>query len=283
MAIAGNGLGGAEGSFAASQPLDAARPRLGGAELLLVLGAVPLWALSVWWMQAMDMQGRFDAGAFAPFLLLWVVMMGAMMLPSVAPAVGVHRRVMRRRARGGANVTGWSAAFVTGYLAAWTAVGVVAFVALQLLSATLGDLSDADLASRLIAPTALVAAVYQATPLKRTCLRRCRSPFDFLLSRWREGRGGALRMGAEHGAYCVGCCVLLMAVLVAFGAASVTWMALVAAAIAGEKLLPPRLLAGGMALAVALAVLALVALVEPSLLPGIDGMGDMGGPMTRGS
>ncbi len=276
-------MGAAHGSSTASWTSEAAQPRLGGTELLLVLGAVPLWAVSVWWMHAMDMQGRFDAGALAPFLVMWVVMMGAMMLPSVAPAVGVHRRVMRRRALGGANTTGWSAAFVTGYLAAWTAVGVVAFAALRLLSAGLGDLSDADLARRVIAPTALAAAIYQATPLKRTCLRRCRSPFDFLLSRWREGRAGALRMGIEHGAYCVGCCVMLMAVLVAFGAASVTWMALVAAAIAGEKLLPPRLVGGGVLLAVALAVLGLVALVEPSLLPGLGGMGDIGGQITMGS
>lgn len=249
-----------------------------------MLGAVPLWALSVWRMRGMDMEGRFDAGALAPFLLLWVVMMGAMMLPSVAPAVGVQRRVMRRRARRGASLTGGSAAFVAGYLAAWTAVGGVVFVALRLLSAVLGDLSDADLARRLIAPSALVAALYQATPLKRVCLRGCRSPFDFLLSRWREGRGGALRMGFEHGAYCVGCCVMLMAVLVAFGAASVTWMALVAAAIAAEKLLPPRLVAGGAAVAVALVVLALVALVKPSLLPGLDGGGETGGNrMTMGT
>ena len=253
-------------------------------EFLLVLSAVPLWALSVWWMSGMGMEGRFDPGSLAPFLVLWVVMMGAMMLPSVAPAVRVQRRVMRRRALRGESLTGGSAAFVSGYLAAWTAVGAIAFVALRLLSAGLGDLSDAELARRLIAPTALAAAVYQATPLKRVCLRGCRSPFDFLLSRWRAGRGGALRMGFEHGAYCVGCCVMLMAVLVAFGAASVTWMALVAAAIAAEKLLPPRLVAGGAALAAALVLLALVALVRPSLLPGLDGGREMGGNrMTMGT
>ncbi len=276
-------MGVADRFLTASRSLGAAQPRLGGTELVLILGALPLWALSIWWMRGMDMQSRFDAGALVPFLVLWVVMMGAMMLPSVAPAVGVHRRVMHRRALGGANVTGWSAAFLAGYLAAWTAVGVVAFLVLRLLSAELGNLSDADLARRVIGPTALAAAIYQATPLKRTCLRRCRSPFDFLLSRWREGRGGALTMGIEHGAYCVGCCVMLMAVLVAFGAASITWMAIVAAAIAAEKLLTPRLVGGGMPIAMALAALGLVALVEPSWLPGLGGMGDMSGQMTMGS
>jgi predicted metal-binding membrane protein len=102
----------------------------------------------------------------------------------------------------------------------------------------------------------LAAAVYQLTPAKDACLRRCRGPLDFVMKHWREGPVGALRMGAIHGTWCVGCCWGLMAALFALGVMSVTWMVLVAALIAGEKLLPrpTRVRQATAALLVALAV-----------------------------
>src|SRR4029078_9504982 len=88
--------------------------------------------------------------------------------------------------------------------------------------------------------TLLVAAVYELTPLKDVCLSKCRSPLGFLLGAWRDGPGGALQMGAKHGAWCVGCCWALMASLFALGLMSIVWMAFVAALIAAEKTLPWR-------------------------------------------
>ena len=124
--------------------------------------------------------------------------------------------------------------------------------------------------------TLLLAAAYELTPLKDVCLGKCRSPLGFLLGAWREGRTGALRMGAAHGAWCVGCCWALMASLLALGVMSVAWMAFVAALIAAEKTLPWRRVAtyGTAALLLALGVLLLAAPeVIPALtIPGADAM-----------
>jgi predicted metal-binding membrane protein len=84
----------------------------------------------------------------------------------------------------------------------------------------------------------VVAGLYQLTPLKTACLKKCRNPLDFLVARWRRGRVGALRLGAEHGAHCVGCCWGLMAVLIVAGAMGLVWVIAIAATVAAEKLLP---------------------------------------------
>ena len=126
-----------------------------------------------------------------------------------------------------------------------------------------------DRAGRWVAGvTLLVAAVYELTPLKDVCLGRCRSPLGFLLGSWRDGPSGAVRMGARHGAWCVGCCWALMASLFALGVMSVAWMALVAGLIALEKTLPWRRVAtyGTAALLLTLGVLLLVA---PDAIPGL--------------
>ena len=123
-----------------------------------------------------------------------------------------------------------------------------------------------------------VAAAYELTPLKNVCLTKCRSPLGFLLGSWRDGRAGALRMGAGHGAWCLGCCWALMAALFALGVMSLIWMAVVAALIAAEKTLPwTRAVTYGTA-ALLLAI-GLVLLVSPESLPGftIPGDGGMGG------
>ena len=135
-----------------------------------------------------------------------------------------------------------------------------------------------DRAGRWVAgATLLVAAVYELTPLKDVCLGKCRSPLGFLLGSWRDGRSGALRMGAKNGAWCVGCCWALMASLFALGVMSLVWMAFVAGLIAVEKLLPWRRVAtyGTAALLLALGVLLLVA---PHAIPGLTIPGGMMSP-----
>src|SRR5262249_53945785 len=148
-------------------------------------------------------------------------------------------------------------------------------------------LSTDDIARYGVAPVALLAAAYQRVPFKRTCLKHCRGPLSFFMQHWRDGARGALAMGTRHGAYCVGCCWMLMLVLLALGVMSVTWMVVVSVAIAVEKLTPARLsVAASGLLTAALVLLGVVALARPSWLPGVDsGMGmngggdDMGGSM----
>jgi hypothetical protein len=133
----------------------------------------------------------------------------------------------------------------------------------------------------------LLAAVYEFTPLKQACLRRCRGPLGFLITEWRDGRVGALRMGGVHGAWCLGCCWALMAALFALGAMSLFWMIVVALLIAAEKMLPWRTVATA-GVAAVLAALAIGVAAAPAHVPGLtvpDGKGGMqmqGGGMDKG-
>src|SRR5262249_29372380 len=194
-----------------------------------------------WWATAGRMSGM-DAGpwtalgALGWFLGVWAVMMAAMMLPSLAPTVALYSRMTRSRSAGLPLI------FTAGYLLVWSAAGLVAFAVAAAGRGILGDVLAWDRAGRWAAgATLVVAALYELTPLKDVCLGKCRSPLGFLLGAWRDGRTGALRMGARHGAWCLGCCWALMASLLALGVMSLAWMALVAAVIALEKTLPwPR-------------------------------------------
>jgi predicted metal-binding membrane protein len=236
--------------------------------------AVAAWVATVSKMNGAAMDGgRFSVGSFGFFVALWVLMMGAMMFPSVWPAVAVYGLVARRRTAAGAQRVVHSAAFVGGYLGCWALTGLAAFGLLATVRAFgLEGVSPVALARYGVAPVALLAAVYEATPFKRLCLRQCRGPLAFFMSHWRDGIRGALAIGARHGAYCVGCCWMLMLVLLSLGAMSVTWMAAVSVAIAVEKLAPAafarhadRLLIAG------LVALALIAAVKPGWLPGMGG------------
>ena len=250
------------------------RRRIATATVLCAL-AVVAWIASVNQMDGMGMDGRFSVGSFGFFIGLWVVMMAAMMFPSVWPTLSLYGMIMRNRATTGARAGVASTAFVAGYLASWTAYGLLAFGALEIASHVgLGGLSDTELARYVVAPAALAAALYQLAPLKQACLRHCRGPFSFLLAHWRDGLRGAVRMGATHGGYCVGCCWMLMLVLLAVGLMSITWMAVVSIAIAVEKLTPTRSTwLPSSLLGIGLVALGLVALIRPTLLPGIHGMG----------
>jgi predicted metal-binding membrane protein len=245
----------------------AARARLGLIALLFALAAV------AWWSTA-DRMGGMDEGpgtalgTLGWFLGIWVVMMAAMMFPSVAPTVSLYARMTRRRSPAAPLL------FAAGYLLTWTAAGLFAYGLVDLGRTLLGDQLAWDNLGRWVAGgTLVVAAAYELTSLKDVCLTKCRSPLGFLLGSWRGGLSGALNMGARHGAWCVGCCWALMASLFALGVMSLVWMAFVAALIALEKTLPWGR-AATYATAFVLLVLGVVLIAAPDAVPGLMVPGD---------
>jgi predicted metal-binding membrane protein len=256
-------------------PLAAVRGRLALIGLLLALAVLGWWSTADR-MQGMDEGPGTPPGALAWFVGVWVVMMAAMMLPSVAPTVALHSRMTRRRAP-------WAPlAFTAGYLLTWTAAGLAAYGVFVLGRELAGDALAWDSGGRWLAGgTLLLAAAYELTPLKDACLGKCRSPLGFLLGRWRDGVPGAVGMGIRHGAWCLGCCWALMASLFALGVMSIAAMAFVAALIAFEKTVPWKRPAtwGTAALLVVLGVLLIAA---PDAIPGLTVPGDeMGMPAMK--
>ena len=245
-----------------SQPLPRLRAVLIGALLLL---AVAAWIFTGLRMRGMDAGPGTALGSLGFYITTWIVMMAAMMFPSIAPMVLVYARVAStRRARG---LGGSTSLFVAGYVITWSLFGLAAYVLFELLDSAHLDFLAWDRAGRYLAGGVLLAAaIYQLTPAKDACLRRCRGPLEFVLERWRDGGTGALRMGLEHGAWCVGCCWALMAALFALGVMSVAWMALVGGLIAVEKLLPWKALANR-TVALALLVLGLAIVIAPADVP----------------
>ena len=210
-----------------------------------------------------------DLGGLGFYVTVWVVMMAAMMFPSVAPTVAMYDRLRAgHRAKGRGAPQDATGLFVGGYLLVWTAAGVIAYGVLELGREVDPAFLAWDEAGRWLTGGVIVAAaVYQLTPWKHACLIKCRSPMMFLAERWRHGRAGALELGLRHGAWCLGCCWALMAALFAVGVMSIGWMAAIAALIAAEKLLPwPR--ASRRAVAVALLALGLTVAIAPSAVPG---------------
>jgi predicted metal-binding membrane protein len=171
------------------------------------------------------------------FAMWWVMMLG-MMLPSAAPMVLMFATLQRRkRERDQPYVP--TAMFVAGYLIVW---GIFSLAA----TAAQWALQQSGLLTPMLALTGsvlggvlfIVAGIYQFTPLKHACLHQCRSPFVFVLNHWHDGWSGALRMGASHGLYCLGCCWVLMALLFAVGVMNLLWVAVIAVFVFAEKLLP---------------------------------------------
>jgi predicted metal-binding membrane protein len=187
---------------------------------------------------AMPLTDAWTASVFALTFAMWWVMMLGMMLPSAAPMILTFATLNRnRRAKGMRFVP--TSVFVAGYLVAWGGFSAVATVAQWGLDGLVLLTPMLALGSSLIGGGLLIAAgVYQFSPLKQACLRACRSPFAFVLNHWRDGRWGALRMGLEHGVYCIGCCAVLMALLFLAGAMNLLWVAALAAFVFVEKLLP---------------------------------------------
>jgi predicted metal-binding membrane protein len=234
---------------------------------LLVAALLVLAGLAWWWtaerMRGMDAGPGTDLGGFAWFLGVWVVMMAAMMFPAVAPTVALYSQMTRRSGPSRPLL------FALSYLLVWTLAGVGAYGVYRLGRSALGSELGWQRGGRWAAAGVLaLAALYEVTPLKDACLRRCRTPVGFMLGSWREGARGALELGARHAAWCLGCCWALMAALFALGVMSVAWMALVAALITLEKTLPWRraVMWGTGALLLALAVLVAA---SPSAVPAL--------------
>jgi len=241
----------------------AALRRPGGAELRL--GAVLLavtaaaWALTADRMAGMNAGPGAELGGLGWFAVSWLVMMAAMMLPALAPMVVEHGR---HAAHAGAP-----ALFAAGYLATWLAAGLVGYAAIEGVRSLDPGFLAWDEAGRYVAAGAIAAAgFYQLSAPKGACLRRCRERATFLRDRWRPGRLGALRMGAEHGGWCVGCSWALMAALLALGVMSLTWMVLVAMLIAAERVLPR---AARLSVALVLVVLGAWVALAPGEVPGL--------------
>jgi predicted metal-binding membrane protein len=237
----------------------------------LITGSLILIAAVSWWVTvqlASGMSGTGTALAFLPYMLGWVAMMGAMMLPAVTPVVRLYARAAAR------NRVAPTGSFVSGYLLVWIATGVPAYFLWRAMAMPLMD--GEEWAARTAGIVLLVAGAYQLTPLKRACLRHCRSPMSvFLRIRTNLARSsGAVRAGGVHAAYCFGCCAGLMVVLVAAGSMQPWWAAAIAAVIyferngpAGERL--------ALAAAAALAALGVALLANPALISTLvqGGMG----------
>jgi predicted metal-binding membrane protein len=187
---------------------------------------------SAWMMTA-----HWDVTHRSLLFAMWVVMMIAMMLPSAAPMVILYDRALRARAEPAANRR--VGALVAGYLGVWALFSAAATL-LQLA------LADAMLLTPMMEPAAPIiaagllalAGVYQLTPLKRACLRACRSPLSFILQHWRPGTAGAFRLGVDHGAYCLGCCWALMMLLFAGGVMNLVVIVALTLWVLVEKVLP---------------------------------------------
>jgi len=233
----------------------------------LLAGAALGWTVTI--RGAMEMgngTGTMGRG-LAGFMLLWLAMMTAMMLPSVAPVGSLYLRSVRSRSTGALRALRLGGV-VLGYLGAWTAFGFAAFAGAW----AAGQLAtEAPSAAPWVGATALAGAgIYQLTPLKERCLSHCRSPLGFLLHF--GGYSGPLRdvrVGLYHGAYCVGCCWALFVVLIAVGVMNLAWMAGLAAVIFLEKTWRFGK-ALGVVFGVALVVIALFVPSHPELVPGLN-------------
>lgn len=205
--------------------------------------------------------GRWGPWEYGLGFVMWTLMMVGMMVPSAAPMIVIHARIARR-ARERDERIGSTGAFAAGYLLVWALFSALAAAlqgALVALSLMTGTMTSASL---VFAGAVLIGAgLYQWTPLKRACLDNCRSPMTFLARHWRSGVGGSLRMGLHHGAYCVGCCWGLMAVLFAVGVMNLAWVAAIAVIVLIEKMTPFGALTGRF-VGLALIGLGLATLIE---------------------
>lgn len=179
---------------------------------------------------------------FGSMFAMWVLMMVAMMLPSAAPMILLYARMSRT-----ANTQNNQSRrltptflFAGAYLFIWALYSLGATVAQWGLvtSGVVGEMSLAFNNKHVAAALLLAAGLYQITPVKRICLDRCRSPLFFLMRFWRPGIAGGLRLGMAHGAYCLGCCWLLMALLFVGGAMNLVWVAILSGIVIAEKLMP---------------------------------------------
>ena len=227
--------------MASTNPYPLPRERKLILSLLLVLAAAS-WVLLIWQSVAMNSQamgmGLTMGMSAGLFMAIWVVMMIAMMFPTAAQMILMFTTVYAgRRQKSQAFVPTW--VFVSAYLLIWALFGVVAYP-LALFAERLAGQSMWLMmnAPRIGGALLVVAGLYQLSPLKHMCLAKCRTPFQFILSSWRDGYGGAFRMGFVHGAYCLGCCWFLFVLLFPLGIMNIAVMALLTALIFVEKSVP---------------------------------------------
>lgn len=196
------------------------------------------------------------------FLAMWVAMMVAMMFPAAAPMVLMYGR-MRRSDPASVSL------FTGSYIALWFAFGALAYLASAgVESAVARSEWVAANWGRVGGALLVLAGLYQLSPLKELCLRQCRTPLSFVMTRWREGRSGAVRMGLDHGLYCMGCCWMLFVILIPLGVMNIAAMVAVATVVFAEKVLPRARVVTTVA-AVALIVIGVAVVARPSLLPTV--------------
>jgi predicted metal-binding membrane protein len=231
-----------------STPLEALlrRDRVVVVSSLVCISALA-WAYMgylAWDMGNMDMSmamPRMQTWGWLDLVLLfvmWAVMMVAMMVPTAAPMILMFATINRRRREQQQPLVP-TAVFLTGYVLVWTGFSILATL-------TQWGLHQAALLSPMMVSTSpvlggvllLATGIFQWTPLKYACLKHCRSPMGFLLTEWREGTWGALRMGVRHGGYCTGCCWFLMALLFVAGVMNLLWVASITAFVLVEKVVP---------------------------------------------
>lgn len=194
---------------------------------LLTGAGMPMLAPAVW-----------TPAYFALMLVMWWVMMAAMMLPSAAPTILLFAALSQKSAERGDPIVS-TGIFATAYIIVWGGFSLLAtFAQMQLDDLTLLSPMMNSASVPLGAALLIAAGVYQMTPLKYACLRHCRAPIDFFARRWRRGAKGALLMGLEHGAFCLGCCWVIMALLFYAGVMNLLWVAGLALYVLLEKLAP---------------------------------------------
>ncbi len=213
---------------------------------ILIIAAIA-WAYLVYLAEMGDMgmgmamadMRSWSAADFGLMFVMWAVMMAAMMAPSAAPMLVVFAAVNRKRREREAPYVP-TAVFLAGYVIVWTAFALVATLGnwglhqASLLSSMMGAATSGYLGGALL----LVAGAFQWSPLKYACLKQCRTPMGFLMTSWREGPRGAMRMGLEHGLFCLGCCWALMLLLFVLGVMNLVWIAALAAFVLAEKVAP---------------------------------------------
>jgi predicted metal-binding membrane protein len=219
-------------------------------------------------MTGMAMAGmaaaEWSIGGAMIFTAVWTVMMAAMMLPAAAPMVLIFASAQARRGKDAA-VSTWI--FIAGYILVWGALGVLVYAVVQVgtdVAESLAATERSQWAPLALGATLVMAGLYQFTPLKRACLNHCRSPLAFVAQHWHAGRVGALSMGLKHGAYCLGCCWALFAVMAAAGVMSLAWMLLLTLIVFIEKVLPHG---RGAAAATGIALTALGSMVVIDMVP----------------
>ncbi len=233
---------------------NARRARLTPPQLALLLGGPVAIGLASWvylgimiddmstipGMSSMMMNPQgFDPVLFASLFVMWAVMMAAMMLPTAVPTLMAYARMRSTEPRAG---TTWLSVtfFAAGYVAAWTGFSFAAAAIQMGLSnlAVLSPMMMKVMSGPVAAGILIGVGIYQFTPFKQACLRQCRTPIAFLMTQWRDGDAGAVKMGLHHGLFCVGCCWALMALLFVAGVMNTVWIIAITAYVLLEKVVP---------------------------------------------